>query len=236
MCKGKQQVKFWKLPLIATALVLSTSANAALIERLGGLAYYDDVADLTWLADANLAASNTFGLQTGVNLGSHPLDSRNNGYSVINANGTMNWIGALHWIDAMNTSNHLGFNNWRLAETAQPDTTCSAQNGTSFGYGCSNSEMGNLYNVEGITLATPGIFSNFQSGGYWSGTEFAPFVDNAWFLDFGNGYQGATNKGTGYYALAVRSGDVSAVPVPAAVWLFGSGLVGLVGLARRKKA
>ncbi len=29
---------------------------------------------------------------------------------------------------------------------------------------------------------------------------------------------------------------VSEVPVPAAVWLFGSGLVGLVGIARRKKA
>ena len=29
---------------------------------------------------------------------------------------------------------------------------------------------------------------------------------------------------------------VSAVPVPAAVWLFGSGLLGLVGIARRKKA
>jgi hypothetical protein len=27
----------------------------------------------------------------------------------------------------------------------------------------------------------------------------------------------------------------SAIPVPAAVWLFGSGLVGLVGVARRKK-
>jgi hypothetical protein len=29
---------------------------------------------------------------------------------------------------------------------------------------------------------------------------------------------------------------VSAIPVPAAVWLFGSGLLGLVGMARRKKA
>jgi len=30
--------------------------------------------------------------------------------------------------------------------------------------------------------------------------------------------------------------EVSAVPVPAAVWLFGSGLIGLIGVARRKKA
>lgn len=30
--------------------------------------------------------------------------------------------------------------------------------------------------------------------------------------------------------------QVSPVPVPAAVWLFGSGLIGLVGVARRKKA
>jgi hypothetical protein len=29
---------------------------------------------------------------------------------------------------------------------------------------------------------------------------------------------------------------VSAVPVPAAVWLFGSGLLGLVGISRRKKS
>ena len=30
------------------------------------------------------------------------------------------------------------------------------------------------------------------------------------------------------------SGSVAPVPVPATVWLFGSGLIGLVGLARRK--
>ena len=32
----------------------------------------------------------------------------------------------------------------------------------------------------------------------------------------------------------IRFTPVSSVPVPAAVWLFGSGLLGLVGLARRK--
>jgi len=30
--------------------------------------------------------------------------------------------------------------------------------------------------------------------------------------------------------------NISTVPVPAAVWLFGSGLLGLIGIARRKKA
>ena len=34
----------------------------------------------------------------------------------------------------------------------------------------------------------------------------------------------------------IRSGDVPAVvPVPTAVWLLGRGLIGLLGLARRKR-
>ena len=32
------------------------------------------------------------------------------------------------------------------------------------------------------------------------------------------------------------NGDLSPVPIPSAVWLFGSGLIGLIGLARRKSA
>jgi len=42
-----------------------------------------------------------------------------------------------------------------------------------------------------------------------------------------------------YWAAAPGDFDyfnVTAVPVPAAVWLFGSGLLGLVGIAKRKKA
>ena len=38
---------------------------------------------------------------------------------------------------------------------------------------------------------------------------------------------------TRYY---IEYESVSAVPIPAAVWLFGSGLIGLIGVARRKKA
>ena len=41
---------------------------------------------------------------------------------------------------------------------------------------------------------------------------------------------------TGFNANFNIRPEVSAVPVPAAAWLFGSGLIGLVGLARRKQA
>ena len=36
--------------------------------------------------------------------------------------------------------------------------------------------------------------------------------------------------------ISAKLGQVQVVPVPAAVWLFGSGLLGLAGIARRKKA
>lgn len=46
----------------------------------------------------------------------------------------------------------------------------------------------------------------------------------------------STGTETGFVFGAVDSITVSAVPVPAAVWLFGSGLLGLVSVARRRKA
>ncbi|WP_297293005.1 PEP-CTERM sorting domain-containing protein, partial [Oceanicoccus sp.] len=76
---------------------------------------------------------------------------------------------------------------------------------------------------------------NLQSYVYWSGTEYAPGSYDAWYFGTDRGYQYNITKSLEYYAWAVRSGDVSAVPVPAAVWLFGSGLVGLIGVSRRKR-
>jgi hypothetical protein len=38
----------------------------------------------------------------------------------------------------------------------------------------------------------------------------------------------------GQYGIEVSMTEMPEIPVPAAVWLFGSGLIGLVGVARRK--
>jgi hypothetical protein len=58
----------------------------------------------------------------------------------------------------------------------------------------------------------------------------------AWIFYVSDGFQYAGDKGCGLNALAVQSGDIAAVRELAAVWLFGSGLLILIGLARRKAA
>lgn len=50
------------------------------------------------------------------------------------------------------------------------------------------------------------------------------------------GFNNLTSESVIDNASVINFGSVSAVPVPAAVWLFGSGLLGLVGVARRKRA
>lgn len=96
-------------------------------------------------------------------------------------------------------------------------------------------------------------FSALDFGGIFGGTQFflAPDDLNAVnvesFVDNGDGtygvvvrYIGTINDpGGSFHNFASNwrlEGTMTVVPVPAAVWLLGSGLIGLVGIARRKKA
>jgi len=216
------------LCLISFFLGIATSAHAALVTRLSGQAVYDTDLDITWLADANLAASDTFGV------------------SNIYANGVMSWDTAQSWIDALNAANYLGVSAWRLPTTLQPDASCDSQSSTgSFGLNCSGSEMGHLfYNELGGTAGTSiltthnsyfDLFSNIQADVYWSGTEYAADPTQAWVFGFLYGGQDANYKTGTLNAWAVLPGDALAVPLPTAFWLFGSGLLGLIGLSRRSK-
>lgn len=220
--------------LLAAAILLTVTSTvqAALIPALSGQVVNDTDLNVTWLSNANLAATNTFGLATGVDLGMN-AGVTNYGPSIINSNGTMTWGGALKWIGAMNAANYLGYHDWRLPVS----DTCANLN-------CTGSEMGHLFynelgGVAGQSItathnANYGLFQNLQPLSYWSGTVYVPNANLAWIFAFNPGAQGTDLKNDLWYALAVRPGQVAAIPAPAAAWLLGSGLLGLIGVARHK--
>ena len=221
----------WAALSASLLVAASGAANGALISRLGGLAYYDTEADLTWLADARAASGSVYDT-----------------YQV--GSGRMNWTDANAWAAGLNIN---GVTGWRLPVTLQPDATCSGQGvDESYGYDCTGSELGNLfYNVlGGVAMSSIGtthnanydLFSNIRDGLYWSATEYAPDPRDAWDFNMILGYQNNNAKtDTLYsynYAWAVHSGDVggvSSVPVPGTLWLVGAGLMGLIGAAARRR-
>lgn len=196
-------------------ILITVSAHAALIGVLPATpngtdwqAYYDDQLDISWTANANINGANTWGNQ-------------------------MAWAAGLN-ID--------GVIDWRLPNMdVNGDGTivsCTTNQAA-----CKDNEYGHLLHYgagsvfgSGITAGSPGPFSNVQTGYYWSTTETTPVSSDAWFLHFYAGNQAVRSKNSLLFAWAVHEGNVGAVPIPAAVWLFGSGLLGLVGAARRKQA
>jgi hypothetical protein len=85
-----------------------------------------------------------------------------------------------------------------------------------------------------ITLSGDANFSlgmSWDGGTTWYGDsyfELAGGSPDTYQIDFDGMYNERDIQGT---TLAV---DLQPVPVPAAVWLFGTGLIGLVGVARRR--
>jgi len=112
-------------------------------------------------------------------------------------------------------------------------------------YNQATSEMGHLFCTElglkrclfnSTEKLNESEFDNLIASTYWSSTESEYNPDIAWYLSTSPISQGYTSKSAWqFYGLAVRSGQVSMVPMPGAVWLLGSGLAGLA-VFRKKRA
>lgn len=207
------------LTLTTVGLLSSGAVQAALVDRGGGL-LYDTLLNVTWLQDANYAKTSGF-----------------------DTDGLMDWGTAKSWASNLV---YAGYSDWRLPTS---DPACFA--GDVIGK-CASSEMGKLYEVtlgnisayqpEAINhgLKNNGQFQNLNEGhGYWSSTEL--FFDSnqasdfAFYFHFAGGGQAYGLKVGSHYAMAVRDGDVAAVPEPKTYALLVAGLGIMGALAHRKQ-
>lgn len=209
-------------------LALTGSAQAALQDRGGGM-IYDTTRKITWLADMNYA--NTSG-HTG------------NG---VFGNGTMTRSAAIAWADGLVYG---GFSDWRLPTLNLSDASCTGGIGPGSGFNCTGGELSGLFVTDlgnkaresvlyqvGDTpeqIANFALFSNVQNNSYWSSTNYTGgFPGAEWSFAATSGVQGISVIIMGN-AVAVRPGDVAAVPEPQTYALLLVGLGAVVVAVRRR--
>lgn len=221
MSGTKNRVKIVALVLAVGFLGTGTS-EAALIDRGSGL-IYDDVLDVTWLQNANLA---------GV---------------------VFKWHDALDFaaeLEYQDTVRNVVWDDWRLPTTIDDPSSAGwdpsgASSELAYMYYVNLGFAANM-SLDVTDPAPSGSnynpFINVQSRGYWSGTEHVGSAsESAWATHFHFGWQLVDDSGDIMYAWAVRDGDVGAAPVvervpePATLSFIGLGLVGGLFAQRKRK-
>lgn len=141
----------------------------------------------------------------------------------------------------------IGGGTWAVASTTPFfGQQWTAHSGTTFGPGTYTIDtiQGGTYTVTvgagqvgGHILFNWGVSSDIDVVNVWDVTDLGGGSFSYFSTDWnGDGIRGAGMIDGPFQGFNANFDFTAAVPVPAAAWLLGSGLMGLVGVARRRKA
>ncbi len=209
------------VPILLSVISLSISgySQAAFIDVGNGMVY-DTLLDVTWLKDANYAAT----------------QYADSGGVQGDADGLMSWDSAMAWAAGLTVG---GVSGWRLPTinfgNPRPSQTGESPNaGNEFGW-LWQQLAGGLDTLPLDADISP--FTNLpylngsSSSSYWSGLETGPATAERILIDCAC-WDVYYDKSFELYAWAVHSGDVAGVPEPAMLLLMAAGLAG-VGVRSR---